>query len=472
MKKAKIVATLGPASESREMMIKLIRAGVNVFRINFSHSSHDKAKELIDRIRGINEELGCYVAILADLQGPKIRVGNVAADALLESGDEFILEVGEFEGNASRASINYIDFAADVKPGERILLDDGKLVLEVEATDGDKQVRTRVVQGGPLRSKKGVNLPNTQVSLPCLTEKDERDLEFALEMEVDWIALSFVRRASDITEIKSKIKAAKAWSKVIAKIEKPSAVTDIESIVEESDAIMVARGDLGVEIPMQRVPLIQKMICELGRKHAKPVIIATQMMESMLNQITPTRAEVNDVANSVLDGADAVMLSGETSVGEYPLEVVENMAKIIMHIEESGEIRREANPPKNPNDVRYVSDSICYNSSRMAEQVQATAILTMTHSGYTAFRISSHRPNAQVFAFTSNRKIMSTLSLVWGVSSFYYDSFESTDETFRDIKKIIHNKRLVEKGDLIIKIASMPMNERGMSNMMKIGEIK
>jgi len=242
--------------------------------------------------------------------------------------------------------------------------------------------------------------------------------------------------------------------------------------VEESDAIMVARGDLGVEIPMQRVPLIQKMICELGRKHAKPVIIATQMMESMLNQITPTRAEVNDVANSVLDGADAVMLSGETSVGEYPLEVVENMAKIIMHIEESGEIRREANPPKNPNDVRYVSDSICYNSSRMAEQVQATAILTMTHSGYTAFRISSHRPNAQVFAFTSNRKIMSTLSLVWGVSSFYYDSFESTDETFRDIKKIIHNKRLVEKGDLIIKIASMPMNERGMSNMMKIGEIK
>lgn len=472
MKKAKIVATLGPASESREMMIKLIRAGVNVFRINFSHSSHDKAKELIDRIRGINEELGCYVAILADLQGPKIRVGNVAADALLKSGDEFILEVGEFEGNASRASINYIDFAADVKPGERILLDDGKLVLEVEATDGDKQVRTRVVQGGPLRSKKGVNLPNTQVSLPCLTEKDERDLEFALEMEVDWIALSFVRRASDITEIKSKIKAAKAWSKVIAKIEKPSAVTDIESIVEESDAIMVARGDLGVEIPMQRVPLIQKMICELGRKHAKPVIIATQMMESMLNQITPTRAEVNDVANSVLDGADAVMLSGETSVGEYPLEVVENMAKIIMHIEESGEIRREANPPRNPNDVRYVSDSICYNSSRMAEQVQATAILTMTHSGYTAFRISSHRPNAQVFAFTSNRKIMSTLSLVWGVSSFYYDSFESTDETFRDIKKIIHNKRLVEKGDLIIKIASMPMNERGMSNMMKIGEIK
>lgn len=472
MKKAKIVATLGPASESREMMIKLIRAGVNVFRINFSHSSHDKAKELIDRIRGINEELGCYVAILADLQGPKIRVGNVAADALLKSGDEFILEVGEFEGNASRASINYIDFAADVKPGERILLDDGKLVLEVEATDGDKQVRTRVVQGGPLRSKKGVNLPNTQVSLPCLTEKDERDLEFALEMEVDWIALSFVRRASDITEIKSKIKSAKAWSKVIAKIEKPSAVTDIESIVEESDAIMVARGDLGVEIPMQRVPLIQKMICELGRKHAKPVIIATQMMESMLNQITPTRAEVNDVANSVLDGADAVMLSGETSVGEYPLEVVENMAKIIMHIEESGEIRREANPPKNPNDVRYVSDSICYNSSRMAEQVQATAILTMTHSGYTAFRISSHRPNAQVFAFTSNRKIMSTLSLVWGVSSFYYDSFESTDETFRDIKKIIHNKRLVEKGDLIIKIASMPMKERGMSNMMKIGEIK
>jgi len=472
MKKAKIVATLGPASESREMMIKLIRAGVNVFRINFSHSSHDKAKELIDRIRGINEELGCYVAILADLQGPKIRVGNVAADALLKSGDEFILEVGEFEGNASRASINYVDFAADVKPGERILLDDGKLVLEVEATDGDKQVRTRVVQGGPLRSKKGVNLPNTQVSLPCLTEKDERDLEFALEMEVDWVALSFVRRASDISEIKAKIKAAKAWSKVIAKIEKPSAVTDIESIVEESDAIMVARGDLGVEIPMQRVPLIQKMICELGRKHAKPVIIATQMMESMLNQITPTRAEVNDVANSVLDGADAVMLSGETSVGEYPLEVVENMAKIIMHIEESGEIRREANPPKNPNDVRYVSDSICYNSSRMAEQVQATAILTMTHSGYTAFRISSHRPNAQVFAFTSNRKIMSTLSLVWGVSSFYYDSFESTDETFRDIKKIIHNKRLVEKGDLIIKIASMPMNERGMSNMMKIGEIK
>lgn len=472
MKKAKIVATLGPASESPEMMSKLIRAGVNVFRINFSHGSHEKARELVDRIRALNQEMGTYVAILADLQGPKIRVGNIAADAHLKSGDPFVLEVGEFEGNAERASINYTDFAADVKPGERILLDDGKLVLEVESTDGEREVTTRVVQGGPLRSKKGVNLPNTQVSLPCLTEKDERDLEFALSLEVDWVALSFVRRASDITEIKAKIKEAKSWSKVIAKIEKPSAVTDIESIVMETDAVMVARGDLGVEIPMQRVPLIQKMICELGRKHAKPVIIATQMMESMLNQITPTRAEVNDVANSVLDGADAVMLSGETSVGEYPLEVVENMAKIIMHVEESGEIRREQNPPRDPNHERYVSDSICYNSSRMAEQVKASAILTMTHSGYTAFRISSHRPNAQVVAFTSNRKIMTMLSLVWGVCSFYYDSFESTDDTFRDIQKIIANKRLVERGDLIINIASMPMNERGMSNMMKIGVVK
>jgi len=471
MNKAKIVATLGPASSSLEVMRAMVEAGVNVFRINFSHSPHDEVREIMKRIRQINQEMDHYTAVLADLQGPKIRVGKVAPDAYLKNGDRFDLFTGDAEGNQREASINYMEFARDVRPGERILLDDGKVVLQVVETNGEDRVQTEVIQGGPLKSKKGVNLPNTHVSLPCLTEKDLADLEVALEVDVDWVGLSFVRKAEDILELKAIIDEKKSRAKVIAKIEKPSAVSDIKRIMEVTDGVMVARGDLGVEIPMQGVPIIQKMITELGRKYAKPVIIATQMMETMISQLTPTRAEVNDVANSVLDGADAVMLSGETSVGEYPVQVIETMSKIIAHVEESGSITREEYPPSDPMEKRFVSDSICYNASKMADQIGASAILTMTHSGYTAFKISSHRPDTSIFAFTSNRKILSTLSLLWGVRAFYYNSFESTDETFRDIKNILRDKNLVHRGDMIIKMASMPMKERGMTNMLKIGEI-
>jgi pyruvate kinase len=469
--KAKIVATVGPASSSKEVMRDMIKAGVNVIRINFSHSDHDNARRIIETVYEINQELGTATAILADLQGPKLRIGEVEEGAVIKAGEELVFTTQEVKGSSERVYMNYKKFPAEVKPGERILLDDGKLICEVVNTDGNVEVRTKVIQGGPLNSRKGVNLPNTAISLPCLTEKDMADLEVALEEDVEWIGLSFVRQSADVRELREHINNKKARSKIISKIEKPGAVAEIDSIIKATDAVMVARGDLGVEVPLQGVPLIQKMIVEKCKKGSVPVIIATQMMESMIESMSPTRAEVNDVANSVLDGADAVMLSGETSVGAHPVQVIKVMQKIIRHIEDTAAISKEDNPPFNRKDDRYVSDSICYNASKIAEQIGARAILTMTHSGYNAFKISSHRPSAKVVVFTHNRKIMNTLSLLWGVQCFYYDKFKSTDETFSDISMIIEKAGLVKKGDLIVHVASMPITDRGMTNMLKISNV-
>jgi len=469
--KAKIVATVGPASSSKEVMKEMIQAGVNVIRINFSHCDHDEARRIIKCVYEINMELGTATAILADLQGPKLRIGEVEKGASLSSGDELRFTTNQVIGNSECVYMNYKKFPKEVKPGERILLDDGKLICEVIDTDNESEVRTRVIQGGPLHSRKGVNLPNTAISLPCLTKKDLADLELALEEDVEWIGLSFVRQSADVRELREKIEEKKARSKIISKIEKPGAVAEIDAIIKATDAVMVARGDLGVEVPLQGVPLIQKMIVEKCKRGAVPVIIATQMMESMIENMSPTRAEVNDVANSVLDGADAVMLSGETSVGAHPVQVIKVMQKIIRHIEDAAAITKEDNPPYNRKDPRYVSDSICYNASKIAEQVGARAILTMTHSGYNAFRISSHRPTSNIYVFTHNRKIMNTLSLLWGVQCFYYDKFKSTDETFFDNSAIIEKAGLVKKGDLIIHVASMPITDRGMTNMLKISNV-
>lgn len=440
-------------------------------RINFSHSPHDEARRIIKMVYDINMELGAYTAILADLQGPKLRIGEVEAGVEIKKGDELKFTSEECIGNADRVYMNYSKFPEEVKPGERILLDDGKLICEVIETNSVDTVRTKVVQGGPLKSRKGVNLPNTAISLPCLTEKDLEDLEVALEEDVEWIGLSFVRQSEDVKELHELINAKNARSKIVSKIEKPGAVTEIDAILDETDAVMVARGDLGVEVPLQGVPLIQKMIVEKAKKSSVPVIVATQMMESMIDSMSPTRAEVNDVANSVLDGADAVMLSGETSVGAYPVEVIKVMRKIIRHIEETASINKVDNPPSNINDPRYVSDSICYNASQIAEQIGARAILTMTHSGYNAFKISGHRPATNIYIFTHNRKIMNALSLLWGVQCFYYDKFKSTDETFYDISGIIEKAGLVKRGDMIVHIASMPITERGMTNMLKISNV-
>lgn len=469
--KTKIVATLGPASAPKETMLKMVSAGVNVFRINFSHSNHEDAIELIKKVRVINDELGSNIAILADLQGPKLRIGVVEEGAVIEKGDELVFSNQDETGNAKRVFMNYKRFPSDVKVGERILVDDGKLVLQTVSTNGVDEVRTKVIQGGPLRSRKGVNLPNTKISLPCLTDKDLADLKVALAHDVEWIGLSFVRSAEDVKELRSIIDQNNAPSRIISKIEKPEAVVEIDDIIEHTDAIMVARGDLGVEVPMQGVPLIQKMIVNKCHQMARPVVIATQMMESMIENLTPTRAEVNDVANSVLDGADAVMLSGETSVGKHPVEVIENMCKIISHVEESGQVATQSeNLPVYRND-RFITDSICYNASKIADQIGASAILTMTFSGYTGFKISSHRPKTNIVVFTANRSILNMLSLIWGVRGFFYDNMESTDATFSDIRNMVIDKGIVGKGDLIVKVASMPIKESGMTNMLKISQI-
>jgi pyruvate kinase len=469
--KAKIVATLGPASSDYEVMLAMVKAGVNVFRINFSHSGHDAAREIVEKVRRINEQLDTNIAVLADLQGPKLRIGTVAEGAVLKKGDTLSFTNEDIEGTAKQVFMTYKQFASDVKIGDRILIDDGKILLEVSQSNGTNAVEATVIQGGPLKSRKGVNLPNTRISLPCLTDKDLADLEVAMECMVEWVAISFVRNPNDVYQLRDILQKNNATCHIISKIEKPEAVVEIDEIIEASDAVMVARGDLGVEVPMQGVPLIQKMIVNKCHLASKPVVIATQMMESMLDNLTPSRAEVNDVANSVLDGADAVMLSGETSVGKYPVEVVEAMSKIIAHVEESGQVTvKEENPPRYRN-KRFITDSICYNASKVADQVGAAAILTMTFSGYTAFKIAAHRPKSSILMFTSNRTILNTMSLLWGVRGYYYDKMVSTDETFEDIKRIVTEKNLVSEGDLIVKIASMPIHTEGMTNMLKISNI-
>ena len=472
MKRTKIVATIGPSSSSKEVLKEMILAGLNVCRLNFSHGAYEDHAEVIENIRSLNDELGLNVAILADLQGPKIRTGEMQKSGVhLEVNETVLVQTDPVEGTEKVFSINYSRLPEDVKKGELILVDDGKLMLEVTKTDRKKQITCKVIQGGMLSSNKGVNFPNTRISMPSLTEKDEKDLSFAIEQDVDWIGLSFVRSARDMIDLKHKISSAGAKAKVIAKIEKPEALECIDDIINESDGIMVARGDLGVEIPFQNVPLTQKMLIDKGIKYAKPVIVATQMMESMITQMTPTRAEVNDVANAVLDGADAVMLSGETSVGKYPVEVISTMSRIVCELESHDGIYYKEEPPEK-NKERFISDSICYNSCRLAQRVDVDAIITMSFSGYTAYKIASQRPKANIFVFTSNRKILTQLNLVWGVRAFYYNKQISTDHTIADIKYIMKSEKHLKQGDLIINIASIPLEELGSSNMLKLSHVE
>lgn len=472
LKKTKIIATVGPATASKEMLKKLMNAGVNVIRINFSHGKHEDHQTIIDRVREINKEEQSHIAILADLQGPKIRIGEIEGGSVkVSEGQEITFSNEELIGNESQAYISYTHFAKDVKVGEEVLIDDGKLKVKITGTDKKSKVTASFLNAGKLSSNKGVNLPQTKISLPSLTEKDRIDLAFALKNDIEWIGLSFVRTARDIIELKGLIQAEGRSAMVVAKIEKPEAVDEIDSIIEETDAIMVARGDLGVEIPMEQVPLLQKEIVKKCLRSAKPVIIATQMMESMITNISPTRAEVTDVANAVLDGADAVMLSAETSVGKYPLEVIKAMSKIIEQIESYDNIYHREFPPE-LNEDRFISDSICYNACRLSQRTGTSAIVTMTHSGYTAAKISSFRPKAGIFAFTGNHSLLNKLSLVWGVQGFYYDKFVSTDHTIADIKYLLKKANFVSEKDLIINIASMPINSKGQSNMLKLSYVE
>jgi len=472
-KKTKIVATLGPATSTKEVLKNMLDEGANVFRINFSHADYSDVKERVQMIRELNEEHGYTAAILADLQGPKLRLGVMKEEVVVNPGDEIIFATGErFEGTKERVYMTYDRFPQDAKPGERILLDDGKLLFEVISTDKKKEVKAKVIQGGPLKSKKGVNLPNTDISQPALTEKDIEDAIFAISLEVDWIALSFVRHAEDLMQLRDLIaKHSDHKIPIIAKIEKPEAVENIDKIVAHCDGLMVARGDLGVEVPAEAVPLIQKQLVLRAKKARIPVIIATQMMETMIDSLTPTRAEVNDVANSVMDGADAVMLSGETSVGQYPVEVIRQMANILKSVENSKLIQVPQLPPHIRTN-RYITKSICYHAANMANEINAKAISTLTNSGYTAFQISAWRPSCHILVFTSNKRILTRLSLLWGVRAFYYDKFVSTDETIDDVNGIACKMGYLDVGDMLISLAAMPMKEKKMVNTLRVTEIE
>jgi pyruvate kinase len=469
--RTKIVATMGPATSDISVLEAMFAEGLDICRINFSHGDYEAVKKTIENIRELNKKMNRHVGILGDLQGPKLRIGVVKNNsANLVAGEEIVITTKEMEGDENMVYITYPQFPQDVKVGETVLIDDGKLHLQVLDTNGKDRVRCRITVGGTLSSKKGVNLPNTKISLPCLTIKDLRDLDFALEQDFDWIGLSFVRSVTDIVELKDIIKHKGKRTRVIAKIEKPEAIREIDNIIDVTDGIMVARGDLGVELPMERVPLLQKMIVNKCIEIGKPVIIATQMMESMITSYTPTRAEVNDVANAVMDGADAVMLSAETSVGKYPVKVIEMMRRIITEVEELDSIFYKEHIP-HVKTITYITDSICYNACSLAHHAGAQAIISMTNSGYTAFKLASHRPKAPIFIFTDNLSLLTTLSLIWGVRGYYYDKYESTDQTIDDLKDYIKAKGLVKNDDLVINIASMPMKEKGRTNMMKLSYI-
>ncbi len=464
----KIIATLGPATSDICVLRQMFMEGIDVCRLNFSHGTHADHKKSIDNIVRLNREMNANVAILADLQGPKLRIGNMEnGGAEIRDGQILTITTDECPGTAEKVYMSYREFPADVSSGDTILIDDGNIQLEVTGSNAKDTVKARVIHGGFLGSHKGVNLPDTRISLPSVTEKDKDDAYFALDHQVDWIALSFVRAVTDIIELKQLIKKKKKTARVIAKIEKPEALREIDQIIDVSDGIMVARGDLGVEISFDQVPLIQKEIVKKSIRMSKPVIIATQMMESMITNFRPTRAEANDVANAVLDGADALMLSGETSIGKYPVEVIRNMQKIIDCTEQETPVHLD-HPPMEFSRT-FLPDSICYNAYKLAKQSNAKAIITFTHSGYTAFKISSHRPRADIFAFTNNRDILRKLSLVWGVRAFYAETYSNIDDYIEHSLKRLEEPGHIKQDDIVIHVGSTPILARGKTNLIKIG---
>lgn len=470
--KTKIIATIGPASSDKEVLLDLVRAGVNVFRLNFSHGTHKQHQDVIDNILEINKEYNLHTGILADLQGPKLRVGKIENDALeIHTGDILTFVNKECIGTKEKIYMSYNHFAQDVKPGEKVLVDDGKIVLEVVSTNQKDEVKLKVLFGNILSSNKGVNLPETNVSQPSLTPKDIEDLNYVLTQPVNWIALSFVRHAKDIKGLQKRISEKNHFAKVIAKIEKPEAIKNIKDIIKVSDAIMIARGDLGVEFPIEKLPGIQKLIISRCIQKSKPVIVATQMMESMITNPTPSRAEVTDVANAVLDGTDAVMLSGETSVGDHPALVVEAMRKIIGEAEKYYHMQGKRAQPDAESET-FLTDVLCLGAPRMAEEVNAKAILGLTVNGYTAFRMSSYRPKPKIYIFSDKPHMLNTLSLVWGVECHLYTKFTTTDETFEDLNLILKDEGVVEKGDIVINTGSMPLYKKFRTNMLKISVIE
>lgn len=471
-RKTKIIATIGPATNTFEQLEKLYLAGVNTFRLNFSHGTHEDHLKIIQMREELCEKHQAHIGLLADLQGPKLRVGDIENNSIyLKQGQ--IIEVVTFPvvGNAQRVSVSYDTLAQDVQAGELILIDDGKISLMVKSTNQKDSVICEVIEGGELSSNKGFNLPNTQISLPSLTEKDREDLDFILQHPVNWIALSFVREAHELDKLRELIQAQNGPQLIMAKIEKPEAVKNIDSIIEAADAVMVARGDLAVEVPMEEMAIVQKSIVKKCIDRAKPVVIATQVMESMMEMSRPTRAEITDVSNAVLDGADVVMLSGETSVGQFPIKVIETIDKIIMRVEQESSIYNRGQTA-NPLSETYYSDAICFNACKIARDVEAKCLNAMTYSGYTGFMLASYRPQADINVFTSNRFLLNTLSILWGTSCYYYNSFESTDKSIEDVIEILKKESYLQSGDVVINTGSMPLRGKGRTNMIKLTQVK
>ncbi|MBL0056360.1 MAG: pyruvate kinase [Chitinophagaceae bacterium] len=473
-KKTKIVATVGPACDNYDKLLELVRAGVNVFRLNFSHGAYEDKKKVIDFIRQINKNEPVNIAILADLQGPKLRVGELADGQIeLEEGDEIIFTTEKVVGTKSKVYVSYPHLAKDLQIGERIFLDDGKMEVAVKKIINEKEVLVGVTVGGTLLPKKGVNLPDSALTMPSLTEKDIADLEFIIDHQLDWVALSFVRKAVDITDLKKRIKDRDSKLKVIAKIEMPEALKNIRDIIVESDGIMVARGDLGVELPVEQVPILQKEIIKKCMHRAKPVIVATQMMESMMDRTKPNRSEVTDVANAVLEGADAVMLSGETAMGDYPVLVVQTMSKIILEVESTlYDYNRDDILAPQPHSPSFLSDAICYSACQLAHDTDAHALIGMTQSGYTAFMLSSYRPKAPLYIFSKEKTLISQLSLSWGVRAFYYAEEESLDDIIFDQIGILKERGFLVSGDVVVNTGSTPVDLHLPTNMVKVTKVE
>lgn len=473
-KRTKIVATVGPACDAFEQLLELVRAGANVFRLNFSHGTHEDKARIIQHIHDINKTEPYNIAILADLQGPKLRIGELEDGKLDLREDDILTFTNEkVVGNRHRIYVSYPNLSADVKVGEKILIDDGKLEVVVQEITDKNEVKVRVTLPGTLLPKKGVNLPDTDISLPAMTEKDLADLDFILSNQVDWIALSFVRNPQDIRSLKKLVKDKNHKAKIIAKIEMPQAIANLRDIIVESDGVMIARGDLGVEMPVEAVPLIQKDIIQKCLHRAKPVIVATQMMESMIDRTKPNRSEISDVANAVLEGTDAVMLSGETATGKYPRLVVETMSKIILEIESKAyKYNREDELKPQVHSPSKLSDAICYNACKLAEDAHADAIIGMTQSGYTGFMLSSYRPKSPLYIFTKERSLVNQLSLSWGVRAFYYHEEESLDEIFKDQIEILKERGFLQKDDVIVSTGSTPVHLHLPTNVIKIDQVK
>lgn len=471
--RTKIVATVGPACDTYEKLLGLVKAGVNVFRLNFSHGSHEDKARIIGYIREINKNEPYNIAILGDLQGPKLRVGDIENGAIeVKEGEQLIFTNEKRVGNKEKIYVSYPNLHKDVKIGNTILIDDGKLEVKVTGIEKNHDVKVQVTLGGVLSSKKGINLPDTKITLPALTEKDLADLDFIIEQKLDWVALSFVRNVKDLIILRNKLQEKNSKTKIISKIEKPEAVENIRDIIVESDGVMIARGDLGVELPVEKVPLIQKQIIRKCLHRAKPVIVATQMMESMIERTKPNRSEITDVANAVLEGADAVMLSGETATGNHPELVVATMKKIIEEVEKTDyhyNLEEELAPQ--PHSPSFLSDAICYNACKLAKDTEAHALVGMTQSGYTGFMLSSYRPKSPLFIFTKEKSLVNQLSLSWGVRAFYYAEEESLDTIIFDQINILKERGFIKSGDVVVSTGSTPVHLHLPTNTLKITKV-